>query len=34
MTVNVAADTQGKSVHRIGPKIWQAKIKEKKLKLG
>ena len=34
MPVTVAVDTQGDSVHRIGPQIWQAKIEEKTLKLG
>jgi fumarate hydratase, class I len=34
MPVTVAVDTQGESVHRIGPQIWQAKIEEKTLKLG
>jgi fumarate hydratase, class I len=33
MPVTVAVDTQGESVHRIGPKIWQAKIEEKTLNL-
>lgn len=34
MPVTVAVDTQGESVHKIGPQIWQAKIEEKTLKLG
>ena len=34
MPVTVAVDTQGESVHRIGPQIWQAKIEEKTLKIG
>ena len=34
MPVTVAVDTQGESVHRIGPEIWQAKIEEKALKLA
>lgn len=34
MPVTVAVDTEGESVHRIGPEIWQAKIEEKALKLG
>jgi fumarate hydratase class I len=33
MPVTVAVDTQGESVHKIGPQIWQAKIEEKTLKL-
>ncbi|MBT5105963.1 MAG: fumarate hydratase [Porticoccaceae bacterium] len=33
MPVTVAVDTQGESVHRIGPQIWQAKIEEKTLNL-
>ncbi|MDG1812805.1 MAG: fumarate hydratase [Porticoccaceae bacterium] len=33
MPVTVAVDTEGESVHRIGPEIWQAKIEEKALKL-
>ena len=32
MPVTVAVDTNGESVHRIGPEIWQAKIEEKALK--
>tara|TARA_B110000046_G_scaffold185922_1_gene230429 strand:- start:9126 stop:10643 length:1518 start_codon:yes stop_codon:yes gene_type:complete len=34
MPVTVAVDTEGESVHRIGPEIWQAKIEEKALKLS
>lgn len=34
MPVTVAVDSQGDSVHRIGPQIWQAKIEEKALKIG
>ena len=34
MPVTVAVDTEGESVHRIGPEIWQAKIEEKTLKLS
>ena len=34
MPVTVAVDCNGESVHRIGPKIWQAKIEEKALKIG
>ncbi|MGB0450102.1 MAG: fumarate hydratase [Porticoccaceae bacterium] len=34
MPVTVAVDTQGESVHRIGPQIWQAKIEEETLKLS
>lgn len=34
MPVTVAVDTDGESVHRIGPEIWQAKIEEKALKLS
>jgi fumarate hydratase class I len=26
MPVTVAVDTQGQSVHAIGPKLWQARI--------
>ncbi len=33
MPVTVAVDTEGESVHRIGPEIWQAKIEEKTLQL-
>ena len=28
MPVTVAVDTQGGSVHKIGPEIWKAKIEE------
>ena len=28
MPVTVAVDTDGESVHKIGPQIWQAKIEE------
>ena len=31
MPVTVAVDTNGESVHKIGPKIWQAKIEERVL---
>jgi len=34
MPVTVAVDTEGESVHRIGPEIWQAKLKRKALKLS
>ncbi len=34
MPVTVAVDTQGESVHRIGPQTWQAKIEEKTVKIG
>ncbi|MGY8849625.1 MAG: fumarate hydratase [Pseudomonadales bacterium] len=34
MPVTVAVDTEGESVHRIGPEIWQAKIEEKALKIS
>jgi len=34
MPVTVAVDTEGESVHRIGPEIWQAKIEEKALKVS
>ena len=34
MPVTVAVDSQGESVHRIGPQIWQAKIEEKAIKIG
>jgi fumarate hydratase class I len=29
--VTVAVDTKGEAVHQTGPKIWQAKIEERKL---
>ena len=31
MPVTVAVDSKGESVHQIGPKIWQAKIKQMKV---
>jgi fumarate hydratase class I len=34
MPVTVAVDTEGESVHRIGPELWQAKIEEKAIKLS
>ena len=34
MPVTVAVDSQGESVHRIGPQIWQAKIEEKAVKIS
>ncbi len=33
MPVTVAVDTQGESIHRIGPQIWQAKIEQHALTL-
>lgn len=33
MPVTVAVDSNGESVHRTGPKIWQAKIEEHALKI-
>ncbi len=33
MPVTVAVDVNGESVHQIGPKIWQAKIEERNLKV-
>jgi fumarate hydratase class I len=33
MPVTVAVDTNGISIHDIGPKIWQAKIEEQALEL-
>lgn len=33
MPVTVAVDSQGESVHKTGPKIWQAKIEEKVLEI-
>jgi fumarate hydratase class I len=33
MPVTVAVDVNGESVHRTGPQLWQAKIKEEKLEV-
>lgn len=34
MPVTVAVDTNGESVHQSGPKLWQAKIEERALKVS
>jgi fumarate hydratase class I len=33
MPVTVAVDSQGTSVHEVGPKIWQAKIEEQAIEV-
>ena len=33
MPVSVAVDSQGTSIHEIGPKIWQAKIAEQAIEV-
>jgi len=33
MPVTVAVDTQGRSIHRSGPELWQAKIQEKVIQI-
>jgi fumarate hydratase class I len=33
MPVTVAVDAKGEAVHQTGPKIWQAKIEERKVAL-
>jgi len=34
MPVTVAVNTEGESVHRIGPELWKAKIQEKVIKIN
>ena len=34
MPVTVAVDTNGESVHRIGPAIWQAKIEQHQITIS
>ena len=33
MPVSVAVDTQGESIHKIGPQIWQQKIEEQAIEV-